>query len=409
MLKTLKASSLLQAVFVCLLIAALCFGMILLSSYNSLFQKRTLQKTQLQLTNDSALQLILAKIPEIEDGSINTNVFADHITTNTKVYDWGFYKVACVKTYHKRDTIQKSIFIGEAVKPTTALYISNYDKILNVAGNVNITGAIHIPKGILEKRNIHGERTNVTIKGVQKTSEDKLPRLRKINTNIIPESVSLLTMEAIGKENTYVRTFDKSTQVITTNDLSFLEGKTIKGNIIFKSNGTLTLKRNMKLEDVIIKAKKVVVEKGFSGNIQIIASTAVIIEDHVQLKYPSSILIHQPKDSAKIVIGKESVLIGGIILSNSNHKTALKSKVSIDTKATIIGTVYCYGALELKGNVYGSVYADKLYTKTNEATYTNLLMDAKIDISKLPENFIGIPLFNTDKKYVNIYEPVKEL
>ncbi len=409
MLKTLKASSLLQAVFVCLLIATLCFGMILLSSYNSLFQKKALQKTQLQLTNDSALQLILSKIPEIENGSIKTNVFADHITTNTKIYDWGFYKVACAKTYHKRDTVQKSILIGEAIKPTTALYVSNYDKILNVAGNINITGTIHVPKGMLEKRNMYGERTNVTIKGIQKTSEDRLPRLRKININIIPESASMLTIEAIGKENTYVRTFDKSTQVITTNELSFLEGKTIKGNIIFKSNGTLTLKRSMKLEDVIIKAKKVVVEEGFSGNVQIIASTAVIIEDHVQLKYPSSILIQQPKDSAKVVIGKESVLIGGIILNNSNHKTALKSKVSIDNKATVVGTIYCYGALELKGNVYGSVYADRLYTKTNEATYTNLLMDTEIDTSKLPENFIGIPLFDTDKRHATIYETVKEL
>ncbi len=83
--------------------------------------------------------------------------------------------------------------------------------------------------------------------------------------------------------------------------------------------------------------------------------------------------------------------------------------MSIDNKATVVGTIYCYGALELKWNVYGSVYADRLYTKTKEATYTNLLMDTEIDTSKLPENFIGIPLFDTDKRHATIYETVKEL
>ncbi|MFK7748479.1 MAG: hypothetical protein AB8B65_08820, partial [Kordia sp.] len=109
MQKKLKASSLLQAVFVCLLIGALCFGMLLMSSYNSLFQKRTLQKTQLQLTNDSAIQLMLSNISKIKDGAIKTNIFSDHIHTDSKVSDWGFYKVLCTKTYHKTDTIQKSI------------------------------------------------------------------------------------------------------------------------------------------------------------------------------------------------------------------------------------------------------------------------------------------------------------
>jgi len=409
MQRKLNASSLLQAVFVCLLIGALCFGMLLMSSYNSLFQKRTLQNTQLQLTNDAAIQLMLTDIPKLKDEAVKTSIFSDHIYTDVSVSDWGFYKVLCTKTYHKSDTIQKNILVGEITKPTTALYVSNYDKILNVAGNVTITGNIFIPKGILEKKNIQGEKTNVRIQGIQKTSEDRLPRLRNITTKTIYKTGSVSPIEAIEKTQTYVRTFDKDTQVFRVNDLSFLAGKTVKGNIIFQSEGILRLQRNMKLEDVIIKATKVVVEEGFSGNVQIIASTAVLIEDNVQLKYPSSIVIQQPKGEAKITIGKESTLIGGIILNNAHHKTALKSTVLIDEKATVVGTVYCYGALELKGNVYGSVYADRLNTNTNETSYANLLMDATIDISKLPENFIGIPLFDTNTADVHTYEAVKEL
>lgn len=409
MLKKLKASSLLQAVFVCLLIGALCFGMLLMSSYNSLFQKRILQKTQLQLTNDSAIQLMLSNISKTKEEVLQTNIFSDHIYSNMKVSDWGFYKVLSAKTYHKRDTVKKNVLVGEIIKPTTALYVSDYDRVLNVAGNVTITGDIYIPKGILEKKNIHGEKTNIKVQGIQKTSEERLPKLRNLDTKTAIESASISTFEVIEKQQTYVRTFDKATQVHITNDLSFLSGKTVKGNIIFQSEGTLVVRRNMKLEDVIIKAKKVVVEEGFSGNIQIIASTAVIIEDNVTLQYPSSILIQQPKDSANITIGKKSVLIGGIILNNMNHQTAQKSTLFIDDSATVVGTIYCYGVMELKGNVYGSVYADRLNTKTKEANYANLLMNAKIDISKLPENFIGIPLFDTNTEHVRTYETIKEL
>ena len=133
-LQKLNASSLLHAVFVCFLIATLCFGMILLSSYNTLFQKRTLQKTQLQLTNDAAVQLLLTDTTHVENGSVQTSIFSDHIQTDTNIFNWGFYKVASVKTYFKKDTIQKNMLIGKAVKPTTALFVTNYDKIVNNKG-----------------------------------------------------------------------------------------------------------------------------------------------------------------------------------------------------------------------------------------------------------------------------------
>jgi cytoskeletal protein CcmA (bactofilin family) len=405
--KKLKASSLMHAVFVCFLIAAVCFGMLMLSSYTTLFQKRTVQVKQLQLTNDAAIQLAVSKIPTLENGSTTTSVFDDHILTNTKIMDWGFYKVICAKTYFKQDTIQRTILLGKATKSNTALYVTNYDKIVNVAGNVSITGNIKVPKGILDKKNMKGEQTNISIQGTQEKSENLLPRLRKLNTDMIPNSATELSVTSLEKEKVYVNSFDQNTQVLNTNSLSFLAGKKLKGNIMIQSNGILVLKANMQLEDIIIKAKKVIVEKGFRGNVQIIAENGVTVAAKVQLLYPSSILIQQPKNAANVTIGKESVLMGGIVMTNSDHRTALKSMVAIDENSTIVGDIYCHGALELKGNVYGSVYADRLLTKTDESSYANLLMNATIDLSKLPENFIGIPLFE-DKKVIR-YETVKEL
>ncbi|PTX64076.1 hypothetical protein C8N46_101686 [Kordia periserrulae] len=408
-LQKLKASSLLQAVFVCFLIATLCFGIILLSSYNSLFQKRILQKTQLQLTNDAAITLLLSDAANITNGSTQMSVFSNQVNTNTNIKDWGFYKVISAKTYYNKDTIRKSILVGKTAKSTTALYVTNYDKIVNVAGTVTITGDVFVPKGLLEKRNLFGEQTTITIQGAQKEAENQLPKLRAINTNCIPESAANLSEEQLEKESIYVRSFDKETQVCHTNNLSFLEGKIVKGNIIFQSNGTLILNKHMQLEDVIINARNVVIQSGFKGTVQIIASSSVVVEDDVKLSYPSSILVQHPSNVTNVTIGKESVIIGGIIVNNSTHNKVLESVISIGEDALIVGAVYCYGTLELKGNVYGSVFADRLLTKTKETSYANLLMDAEIDVSKLPENFIGIPLFETTHNDKNMYETVKEL
>ena len=405
-LQKLKASSLLQAVFVCFLIATLCFGIILLSSYNSLFQKRILQKTQLQLTNDSAIALLLSNI---KNESSQTSIFSNHINTNTNIKDWGFYKILSAKTYDKKDTIRKSILVGKTIKPTTALYVTNYDKIVNVAGTVTITGDVFVPKGLLEKRNLFGEQTTITIQGAQKEAENQLPKLRAIHTNFIPEFAANISVEQLEKEAIYVRSFDKETQVCHTNNLSFLEGKIVKGNIIFQSNGTLILNKHMQLEDVIINAKNVVIQSGFRGTVQIVASSSVVLEDNVQLAYPSSILVQHPTNVASVTIGKESVVIGGIIVNNATRTSALESLVAIGENALIVGAVYCYGTLELKGKVYGSVFADRLLTKTKETSYANLLMDTEIDVSKLPENFVGIPLFESTNEDKNIYETVKEL
>jgi cytoskeletal protein CcmA (bactofilin family) len=299
--------------------------------------------------------------------------------------------------------------VGRATKSTTALYVTNYDKVVNVAGNVSIIGNLRIPKGTLDRKNMQGEQTKINIQGIRERSEAQLPKLLKMNTAILPTTTSPLTPEMISENDTFIQNFDEETLVMNVANLSFLEGKVVKGNIIFQSNGTLVLKQNMQLEDVIIKAQSVIVEEGFRGNIQIIAETAVTVEDNVQLLYPSSILIWQPKRATRLSIGKESLMMGGVVVKNSNLRNASESMITLAEKATVVGNMYCHGTVQLNGTVYGSVYADRLHTEYDKSSYANLLMNATIDLSKLPKNFIGIPLFEENDKNLVVYETVKEL
>lgn len=403
----LKASSLLHVVFVCLLIALLCFGMILLSGYSSLFQKRNVQKIQLQLTNDAAVLSSLSKVEAIQKNPIKSSLFDDSSISVVNIRNWGFYKILTSKTIHAKDTVFKSILIGKKTTDKTALYVTDYDKELNVAGTVKIKGNIIVPKGITKDKNIIGEQTNIKINGITKPSSGKLPTLRKLPESEFLEELEMVDLQTILEKQNYIHPFNKKTQLLKVSNSSFLQNKQLKGNIIIDCKGTFVIKDNMMLEDVIVKANTVTIESGFIGNIQIIAKKSVVLEDDVQLAYPSSILIEKPKDSSKVIIGKNSKLIGGIVLQNTNYKTAAKAKILINEDATVIGAIYCYGSLDLKGKVYGNVYTDRLITKTKETSYSNVLMNTEIDISKLPVNFIGIPLFEESLTKKQAYEIIK--
>ncbi|MBC8756040.1 hypothetical protein H2O64_15285 [Kordia sp. YSTF-M3] len=409
MLKQLKASSLLHAVFACLLIALVCFGMLLLASYTSLFQHRALEKTQLQLTNDSALEWQLSKDIFNQEEVQSISVFNDDIETRTKTLDWGFYKIINTKTYHNQDTIRKSVLVGEITSDKTALYITDYDKIQSVAGSVKVIGAMSIPKARFNEKNMQGETTAIYINGITTPSEDKLPNLKDRNLKFSNSYDDEFSIDNISNKILYIHSFDKKTALLKIPDNRFLIGKKLKGNIIIEKLGTLVITKNMELEDVIIKADEIKIESGFTGNLQIIAKNTVYIEEGVQLKYPSSILIEKPKDAATITIEKNSVIMGGIVLQNSNRKTTEKSLIKIEEEALIVGVVYCAGTLELHGKIYGSVYTDRLMTHVENAEYKNLLMNVEIDRSKLPETFVGISLFDSKTEKKTAYEVVKEL
>jgi len=408
-LQKLKATSLLNAIFICLLISILCSGIILLSNYNSIFQDRQLQKDNIILANESAINLMLSSAEEKQNQKIKTSVFEDGIISEMNTMPWGFYKVLQTTSYFRTDTIRKTMLIGHPIQNKTALYVTDHDRVLNVSGNIKVKGDIVVPKGVVENRHIFGGASNINIIGNKKKSEKRLPELRKNIFNVTSLETDALPLgEVLKGEDEYINDFSKPTQKLQiTNSVS--DQLHVKGNIILEAKGTLKIESSWKLEDVIVKAEKVIVAANFSGNIQIVAEKEVIVEDNVTLKYPSSIFINQPKDSARIRIGERSKILGGMVLSNTSYKNSLKASIVIEKNAQILGDVYCFGALELKGSVYGTVYADKVLTKTKGSVYVNLLMNAAIDNSKLPENFVRMPLFEKQNQKQLYYEIIKKL
>ncbi|MFL0086920.1 hypothetical protein V2754_13895, partial [Tenacibaculum maritimum] len=165
----------------------------------------------------------------------------------------------------------------------------------------------------------------------------------------------------------------------------------------------ITIKSNNILEDIIVKSPVVRVEKGFRGAIQILASDRIIIEENVLLEYPSILYAYGESGEVNIEIKKNSKILGGVLASSNNSDKV--NNISASDNTTIAGELFCSGEVELKGNVYGSVYAHSFYLRTEESEYQNALLN--FQLNKLPYFFQKINIINVSGTRCQIVKKIE--
>lgn len=409
-IKKLKASSLTNAVFICVIISVFCGCMVLISHYQNIFNNRLIIQEDLISRNTSGFNYLLSNSESlIYNKTQEVDLFEDNIISVLEKKSWGFYDILICKTFFKKDTVSKTVLVGKTSSKSnnTALYVTDYDKPLKLSGNTRIVGDIIVPNASTSQAYINGKKgNNILLKGKKLKSNNKLPKIDKdvfLNIDELPR----LSVSTIINKQPVFNSFDSKTQVIDLKEKTLIKGINCKGNFVFTSNNMLEVDGTSKLNDVIVIAPKVKITSGFKGNLQIVAKEEVIVEENVALYYPSSIYVKNNKDSILVKIKNNSKLIGGIVINGKSYNESLKRKLIIEEKAIVVGNIYCYGKTQLKGQVIGSVYTDRFYLKTNTSNYENIILNGAIDRESLPKNFIELPLFNNtidEKKYAVIKE-----
>ncbi len=403
-----KGSSLINAIFVCVIISVFCGCFILITHYQNVLNDKLYLQEDLIGRNESVLNYFLSNSELVSYNSIlEIDVFEDGITSSVEKKNWGFYDVFICKSVFKSDTISKAVLVGNTKDNTNnlALYVTDYDKPLKFSGSTQIIGDIEIPNGRSEQAYINGQRGNsINLKGQQTKSKDKLPKIDK-EIHIDVSSLPRLPLNNINKETVLTNEFDATTKVIDLNDIKLLKDLACKGNFILFSNNDLEIGDSVQLNDVVIMAPVVKMASGFKGNVQIIASQKVLVEEDVSLMYPSNIYIKNDADSVSVEIKKNSTLIGGIVIDGNTYNNSLDRELLIYENASVIGNVYCYGSTQLKGKIIGSIYTDRFFLRTEASNYENVILNASINKKDLPDDFIELPLFRSPsnkKKYAVI-------
>src|SRR5690606_37224348 len=212
-----KASSLINAIFVCLLFSILCGSLVLLSSYQQILGEKLSMGNKLIADNNSAFNLLLSSMDKIP---YNTQQNIEGFRNETKSIGiknrLGEYHILISKTYHRLDTITKTALVGKKNMEfnTTALYLANYATPLKISGKTVLIGDIKIPGETVENAFIDAAHQGHILKGVKGKSERSLPDIKKIELDYNLLDFEEIDFNDVIRQKEIVRSFDKKTLLV---------------------------------------------------------------------------------------------------------------------------------------------------------------------------------------------------
>lgn len=400
-----KAHSLLYAIYICLIISIICGALLYFSNlYSQLNIHYNLQE-EMFIHNQSIVNFALGNKTIVEEISIDEESGIEG-SYNTRKY--GLLTLLITKSILREDTLTSSHFVGSYTSDKTAIHLANFSKPLTYSGIVKLIGDNLLPSTYIETSYIENKPNELTVRGKTSISEIQLPEINeefeKIFDGIEAEKSSLSEIYK-QKDSLYYNSFLTATKEVYVN--SIIQNTIFKGNFILKNKDSIRVKKNTVLEDVILIAPKITFEEGFTGTVQAFATKNIKLDKKVTLNYPSVIcLYNKNSEESSIEIKQESKILGAVITFGNSLENINKHNIQIDKYGSILGYVYCSGKLDLKSNVYGSVYTNRFFLKTASATYMNTISDIEINPTKLPNYFISIPLFETKNTSYGILKKV---
>jgi hypothetical protein len=408
----LKASALLNSVTVCLIVALFSSAIIMLWYYNRVLLDQYDQEMMLIAENQYATQSFQASYGyEIhEHTSEYEEVFEHGIRSVYQLKPWGVYKVLTVTSHHKKDSISKSFLLGNIKKknPKLGLYLVDNGKSLKYAGITTLSENIVIPNANLASHFIPKKKNTLKRSGNIIASKDKMPRIAIQDTQYDTNHDTTRSLEEIiAQGGILVNSFQNETIEVFVHASDPIEDIVLKGNIILTSTHEIVLGETTDIQDIVIQAPSVRFLKKFKGNAQVITTREITLEDDAVLKYPSSIYTHVKNDSITITLEGKSRLYGSLVMNSNSIIFGKKGNVYVDTDAIIMGDVFCYGVVDLRGSIYGSAYINSFQHKTETTSIDNLIVDARIISDSIPEHYMRLPLLE-DKEFIR-YEIIKEL
>lgn len=391
----LKAGAMSYAIILSIVVGALCMSLIwITAAYRS---------TRIKTKNEE--KLVVNLLSGIKAATSQTNIEDnDFILINgdsvfVKKSNWGMFNYYIVRAVKNGKSLQRSFLAGSEIKKKLpAIYLADNIRSLKIARNTIIRGTVYSPKGRIKDANISSGQENSNtkpFKGKLIESNKQLPELKdQLKNSQYDELVTFENEKQIDKlPFDSLFSFNQPTSRFSQSIPIYLEHN-LRGNIIIESRDSIIVRNTSNLENVILKAPFIRFEIGFSGTVQVYAEDGVVLEESVQLQYPSSIYLHdhsrvtERTDTTVIHLQEKASVLGGVLLRSESPDFRNLIKLNIEKNATIVGLVYNEGETQVRGTILGSLITRKLYLNTESSSYENHLLDGEININKVPEYFI---------------------
>tara|TARA_B110000977_G_scaffold189268_1_gene258512 strand:- start:2233 stop:3414 length:1182 start_codon:yes stop_codon:yes gene_type:complete len=383
----LKAGALLYAVFASVVMLVISLLILLLLDFFNQTSSKFKNEIHLRDNLYSAIQLSMT----LENGTYLLDLYGakkDSVLLVKK--PWGVFNCVVVQGFRNKRRLKKTAFLGDQINVSKVLEMSNNNKALYLCGKSKIIGNVNLPDQGAKRAYIEGKSFvgNPLINGNIGISNYKWDySLGEFNENDVQFEDYLL--------DSLVRSFSQKTIYFYEKDRLFLASNFCKGNVIIESATSIYVSSQCSLEDVILKAPFIVLESGFKGQLQLIASDSILIQENVHLLYPSSIICRGKKPIVKLL---DSSIVEGVVMIKSGLNNGNSSNLLINKNAIVRGQVYCHGNVDFQGTVYGQMFVDRFVLQTNSAFYENHLLDITLDNSSFSSNYLGVNFDDVNAK-----------
>lgn len=332
------------------------------------------------------------------------------VTTLIKKH-WGIFDLAIVNSKVKNEFFQKIGLLGVQHSKREALYLKDNNNALVLVGKTKITGTVSLPKQGVKSGNIAGVSFygNPLINGSRKASSSSLPQIQNIEfvkdfyLNYLTNEMKSIELEDGVKIH---QSFTNTTGLYTATKPILLKNISLSGNIVVSSKTAIIVEASANLEDIILIAPKIKIEKNTTGNFQALARKSIEVASGCTLNYPTALILLNENDTSvqvfngeeqtkeQIHVSKNTLVKGMVVYCSDNITSPYKTQIQIDDSAVIKGEVYCSKNLALEGSVFGSVYTNHFIVKKSGGVYVNHLFNGTINVKKLPIQYVGLLIDN---------------
>jgi hypothetical protein len=322
---------------------------------------------------------------------------------------WGVFRLALTRVVKGEKALQKAALFGARSKQEVpSIYVCDLHQPISLAGETRLEGTCYLPEQGLKRAYIEGQNYSGTemMYGVQKISKRELPELEKefslrmedlFKGNLLPGD-SLVEFTSLTGDSIHHDFFNRTLVIRSAEDLRLNEGD-YSGNIIFLCPGKISIGKECKLHHVLFFAREIEIENDGS-DFQAFAREKIVVKEKSVLLYPTALGILQEdktlpanfkqEEPFSIILEKDSKVAGCLLSMRKKYDPRLRLLISLQENSLLFGQLYAQDLAEIRGEVCGSVYCEKLYLKTNSSTYENYLLNAKISSRELSPDFCGL-------------------
>jgi hypothetical protein len=245
---------------------------------------------------------------------------------------WGLYEKVTIEAYDGKTRAVKILGKRLPCEDEFVLYCRGHNSAVTLTGKTHFGGRVRLPRGGV----IYGNMGSVFFSGDKLTagmispSENELPAL---------DPAALETIEGL--------------MPLAAEDI--------------------VIDREARLRDTVVVGRKVRIEAGFRGSLQVFATDSLHIEEGVTLDYPSGLFSEKYID-----IADGGTVNGYVVVHPTETPDARHANYRASRTATVRGLLYVGGMAQLQGIVSGIVVLHRAVYYSPRGYYENMICDATI-------------------------------